>query len=520
MSRSLLRSLSTIGSFTLLSRILGFVRDVVIAQYFGAGAAVDAFLVAFKIPNFMRRLFAEGAFSQAFIPILSEYKTQREHKEVQDLLAHTVGSLGLILSLVTLFGLVFSPLVVMIFAPGFTQNPEQLGLTADLLRLTFPYLLFISLTAFASAVLNTYGRFAVPAFTPVLLNVCLISAAWGFSDAFEQPIMALAWGVLLAGIVQFLFQLPFVNALHLLVRPRLASPIIRGHEGVRRIFKLMLPALFGVSVTQISLLIDTLMASLLVSGSVSWLYYSDRLLEFPVGIFGVALATVLMPRLSKLVAAEKHEDYQKTLDWGLRLVFLVCVPATLGLMWLAEPILATLFNYGEFSQHDVEMSARSLVAYAIGLSGFVLIKILASGFFSRQDTKTPVKIAVVAMVSNITLNLIFIVPLAHAGLALATALSATINASLLFWQLHKQNIYSPLAASHWRGFLAKILIASVLMSVWLWWGTQNPQVWWDAGAIERSARLMGWIGSAITIYFVSLQLMGLSLKSFFSKKSI
>jgi len=513
-SKSLLRSLSTVGGFTLLSRILGFIRDVIIAQYFGAGSAVDAFLIAFKIPNFMRRLFAEGAFSQAFIPILSEYKTQKNPDEVRDLLSHTVGSLGLILSLITLFGLVFSPLLVSIFAPGFRNNPAQFALTANLLQITFPYLLLISLTAFSSAVLNAYGRFAVPAFTPVLLNICLISAAWGFSHHFDQPIMALAWGVLLAGILQLLFQLPFVNALGLLSPPKIA----RSHIGVKRIYKLMLPALFGVSVTQISLLIDTLMASLLVSGSVSWLYYSDRLLEFPVGIFGVALATVLMPRLSQLVAADKHQDYQKTLDWGLQLVFLVCLPATLGLIWLAEPILTTLFNYGEFKQHDVEMSSRSLVAYAIGLSGFVLIKILASGFFSRQDTRTPVRIAVISMLANISMNLLFIVPLAHAGLALATALAASLNAALLYWQLHKQKLYSPLAASHWRSFIIKILSACILMSLWLWWGTQNPAQWYDSSAIKRSLLLLWWISSAIGLYFLALAIMGLNIKRFLSTR--
>lgn len=512
MSSRLLKALSTVSGLTFLSRILGFVRDMVIAHSFGAGTGADAFLVAFKIPNFMRRLFAEGAFAQAFVPILSEYKTQRDPVEVQDLINHVAGTLGAVLLLVSLLGVLAAPVFIMIFAPGFFSDSEKFALSSDMLRITFPYIFFIALTAFAGAILNAYGRFAAPAFTPVLLNICLISAALWWSPSFEQPIMALAWGVLIAGLVQFLFQLPFLAKLHLLPKPIVSLPFGKAqkpqpHEGVRRILTLMLPALFAVSVTQISLLIDTLMASFLVTGSVAWLYYSDRMLEFPIGIFGVALATVILPKLSRLAAADQQQDYSDTLNWSLRWVFIIGIPCTLGLMLLATPIMATLFQRGEFLAADVDMSARSLMAYSVGLLGFVLIKILASGFFARQNTKTPMRIAVVAMFSNILLNIMFIFPLAHAGLALATALSATLNASLLYVYLRRDNQFKLQAG--WRLFLLRLSLAATAMSALLWWGVPPSDWWVTAGEWARVQQLSLWIAAGGGIYLVMLGLSGL-----------
>ncbi len=507
MSSRLLKALGTVSGLTFLSRILGFLRDMVIAHSFGAGSGVDAFLVAFKIPNFMRRLFAEGAFAQAFVPVLSEYKTRRDHLAVQDLINHVAGTLGAVLLLVSLLGVFAAPLFIMLFAPGFLGDSEKFALSSDMLRITFPYIFFIALTAFAGAILNAYGRFAVPAFTPVLLNICLISAALWWSPSFQQPIIALAWGVLIAGLAQFLFQLPFLAKLHLLPKPIFKR---HPHEGVRRILKLMLPAVFAVSVTQISLLIDTLMASFLVTGSVAWLYYSDRMLEFPIGIFGVALATVMLPKLSRLAAAEQQQDYSDTLNWSLRWVFVIGIPCTLGLILLAAPIMATLFQRGEFQAMDVNMSAQSLMAYSVGLLSFVLIKILAAGFFARQNTTTPMRIAIVAMFSNILLNLLLIVPLAHAGLALATALSASLNAGLLYLHLRRAALFQLQAG--WSLFFLRLSLAATAMSVLLWWGVPSTDWWVTADEWARVQQLTLWIVAAAVLYLAMLGLSGLRPK--------
>ncbi|MDM8558208.1 murein biosynthesis integral membrane protein MurJ [Candidatus Parabeggiatoa sp. HSG14] len=505
MSKKLLKSAALVSGFTLISRILGFIRDVVIAYIFGASTSTDAFLVAYKIPNFMRRLFAEGAFSQAFTPILSEYKTQQDHAEVKHLVAHVAGNLGSILLLVTVIGIVMASLLVMIFAPGFLQQPEKFDLTVTMLQITFPYLWFIALAAFSGAILNTYGQFGVPAFTPVLLNLCLIGAALWFAPYFEYPIMALAYGASFAGIVQLGFQLPFLYRLDLLPKPR-----FNWHDpGVKRVYRLMIPALFGVSVSQINLLIDTLMASFLITGSVSWLYYSDRLMEFPLAMFGIALATVMLPDLSKAVARGDMRNYNNTLDWALRWVFVVAAPSMMGLIILAVPILATLFHHGEFSDNDVMMTARSLVAYAFGLLGFVLVKVLASGFFSRQDTRTPVKIAVIAMTTNIFLNLALIWPLQHAGLALATSLAALLNAGLLYRGLRKQKVFQPQPG--WLSLSLRIFIATGCMTLLLWWGSGSISIWLNMAMLERALYLFGWIIAGIIVYFVSLVGLGFRL---------
>ena len=495
-----------VGGMTLISRILGFIRDVIIAHFFGASTSTDAFLIAFKIPNFMRRLFAEGAFSQAFTPVLSEYKTQRDTKAVKHLVNHVAGNLGGILFLITIIGVILAPLLVLIFAPGFLQYQAKYDLTVAMLQITFPYMLFIALTAFAGAILNTYGQFGVPAFTPVLLNLCLIGAAIWFTPYFDEPVMALAWAVFIAGFIQLGFQLPFLSRLDLIPKPQFKQ----ADEGVKRIYQLMIPALFGVSVSQINLLIDTLMASFLVTGSVSWLYYSDRLMEFPLAVFGLALATVMLPDLSKSVARGDMQNYNKTLDWALRWVFLIAVPSMLGLIILASPMLTTLFNYGQFSDYDVMMTARSLIAYAFGLVGFVLIKVLASGFYSRQDTRTPVKIAVIAMITNMVLNLILIWPLAHAGLALATSLAALLNAGLLYRGLRQQAFFQ--AQPGWHKFLVQILLASTCMSLLLWWGSGSLSVWLNMTTIERALHLFGWILAGLVVYLASLALFGLRVR--------
>ena len=461
----LLRSSGVVGFFTMLSRFLGLARDVVFARVIGAEALADVFFVAFKIPNFFRRLFAEGAFAQAFVPILGEYREKGSAAAVRQLVSRVAGNLGLCLILLTLFIVVASPLMAAIFAPSwYMDNPSKFAATSEMLRITFPYLLFISMTGLAGAVLNSYDRFAVPAFTPLLLNLCLILAALFAAPLFDQPAYALAWGVLVAGIVQFLFQLPFLKTIHMLPMPSVDWQ----DSGVKKVLALMAPAIFGVSVSQINLLLDTVLATFLPTGSVSWLYYSDRLSELPLGVFGIAIATVILPNLSRHHVAQSTQAFSQTLDWALKMILLIAVPAAVALILLAEPILVTLFYYGEvMTVRDMAMASLSLKAYAAGLIAFMLIKVLAPGFFARQDMRTPVRIGVIAMVMNMLFNLLLVIPLhsywqvGHLGLAAATSLSAFLNAILLYFALRKQGIYQPIQG--WLRFFIRLAIAVLVM---------------------------------------------------------
>ena len=500
---SKLKSTGVVGGCTMLSRILGLVRDIVIAHFVGASASADAFFVAFKIPNFLRRLFAEGAFAQAFVPVLSEYQGKRDQAAIKSLVDHVSGTLGLTLVMLTAIGIVAAPLLTMLFAPGFVQFEEKMALTSDLLRLTFPYLLLISLVAFAGSVLNSYGRFAVPAFTPVFLNLSLIGCALFMAPLLDNPVMALGWGVLIAGAVQLLFQLPFLARLHLLPRPR----VDRKHEGVRQIIKLMIPALFGVSVSQINLLLDTVLASFLQTGSVSWLYYSDRLVELPLGIFGIAIATVILPSLSRQHVSESNEKFRATLDWALKLVCLLAVPAALALFVLAEPLIMTLFQYGAMTANDVTMAAMSLRAYSVGLLAFMLIKVLAPGYYSRQDTRTPVIIGMWAMAANMVLNLILIWPLQHAGLALATSLSAFLNAGLLFAGLYRLGVYRPQAG--WGVLGLRLLLANAAMVVVILWLGSTADSWLEWSVWQRTWQLGILCVAGGLVYFIVLLAAGL-----------
>ena len=499
----LLRSTGVVSLFTMLSRVLGLTRDVVVANVFGAGGGADAFFVAFKIPNFFRRLFAEGAFNQAFVPVLSEYRTQRELLEVRLLISYTMGSLGGVLMVISLVCVVFAPAVTFLFAPGFHEMPEKFGLASDMLRLTFPYLLLISLTAMLGSVLNSYGKFAVPAFTPVLLNICLILAALFAAPLMDPPIIALAWGVLAAGVVQLVFQFPFVKQINLLSVPRWGW----SDPGVKRILKLMLPAIFGVSVAQINLLLDTVLASFLVDGSVSWLYYSDRLMELPLGVFGIAIATVILPSLSRKHSSQSQQAFSQTLDWAVRMVLLIGLPAALALVVLSAPLLVTLFQYGAFSPEDVERASLSLQAYGGGLLGFMLVKVLAPGYFARQDTKTPVKVGIKAMVANMVFNLVLILPLAHVGLALATSLSALLNAFLLWLGLRRQGVYQ--AQPGWWLFACRLAAASAVMVAVIFLLNKELAQWlaWDWR--WRSGYLAMMVVAGMTAYFGSLLLLGL-----------
>ncbi|NTS76700.1 murein biosynthesis integral membrane protein MurJ [Catenovulum sp. SM1970] len=510
MSSKLLKSSLIFSAMTLISRVLGLVRDVVMASLMGAGTSSDVFIFANKIPNFLRRLFAEGAFAQAFVPVLTEWKETKPEDETRLLIARVSGTLGTVLLLTTIFAVIASPVLVAGFGTGWfidwlNDGPDaaKYELASSMLKITFPYLFFISLVALSGAILNTYGKFGAAAFTPVLLNVVIITAAVGFADQFSEPAYALAWGVFFGGLVQLLFQLPFLYKVGALQRPQWGW----NDEGVKRIRILMIPALFGVSVSQINLLLDTFLASFLEKGSISWLYFSDRLLEFPLGLFGIAISTVILPQLSRDHVNQTQGGFASTMDWGIVMVCLLGVPSALGLIALAEPMLMVLFMRGEFDAFATAQSAKSLVAYSCGLLSFMLIKVLATGFFSRQDTKTPVKIGIKTMVANMVFNLILIFPLAHVGLALATALSAAMNAFFLYWTLHKQGTYT-LSNYVWTS-LAKIFIAAGLMASALWYLMPEQNAWLGFSEIQRIVQLSYLIGAAAAIYLLSLVILGI-----------
>jgi putative peptidoglycan lipid II flippase len=506
----LVRTTLLIGSFTFLSRILGFVRDILFARFFGAGPAMDAFLVAFKIPNFFRRLFAEGAFAQAFVPVLGDLHHRDGHEAARELVAHASGTLGFVLLLVTLAGVLAAPWVLDVFAPGFLAHPATHALAAGMLRWTFPYLFFIALVALSAGALNVYGHYAAPAATPILLNLTLIAATLWFTRLVPVPITALAIGVLAAGAIQLAFQIPFLARRGLFVRPRIGWH----HPAVRRILALMLPSLFGASVMQVNLLVDTAVATFLAPGSVSWLYYADRLMEFPLGVFAVALGSVVLPRLTQAHSRRSGEDFSRTLDNALRLVLLVVLPAAVGLAVLAGPLLVTLFTRGAFTAFDARMAAWALVAYAVGLLGFTSIKILAPGYYARQDTKTPVRIGIVSVLVNLLLMGLLVPlwlaagwPAPHTALALATSLAALLNAALLARGLFRRRHWRP--ASGWIPLLLRTIAACALMAVVLLALEPSFAAWLRAGLWLRVGRLVGFILLGVVVYLVGLLIVGL-----------
>ena len=495
---------------TLISRILGLVRDVVFARLFGASIVMDAFIVANRIPNMLRRFFAEGAFSQGFVPVMARYREQHGHEEAREFVDAVAGTLGLLLFVITLIGVIAAPLLVLVVAPGFIGEDGRFDLATAMLRFTFPYLFFVSLTAFAGGVLNTYGKFAAPAFTPVILNIVLISSALWLAPQMAEPGMALAYGVLIAGAVQLAFQLPFLAKIHAVPRPRWRPR----HEGVKRVVKLMLPAIFGSSVAQINVLLGGIIASLLGVGKISLLYYSDRLMEFPLGLFGIALATVTLPHLSRQAANSSMREFSATVDWSMRLVVLIAAPSAVGLIVLAGPLVATIFYGGVFTPFDVEMTALSLQAFAAGLIGFSFVKILAPAYFAREDTRTPVRIGLIALAINFVLSVLLAWGLTragyagtHAGLALAISIAALFNAWLLYRGLRRDGVLSPGAG--WPALLLRVGFANASMIVCLWF-LERPLTWWlDASVWDRAA----WLGIVVIAgaasYFIALLISGM-----------
>ena len=504
---SLLRALAAISSLTFVSRVLGYARDFFIARLFGASLATDAFFVAFKIPNLLRRLFAEGAFSQAFVPILAEQKNKNP-AEVRDLIDRVATLLSIALVIAAALGMAAAPLIVYLTAPGFAAEPGKFALTVELLRITFPYIIFISLVSLSAGILNTWNRFSIPALTPALLNVAFIVGAVFFADFFDPPVLVLAWAVFAGGLLQLALQIPVLARLGLLPRWRLDLR----HPGVRRVLFLIVPAAFGVSVSQVSQLINQVFASFLATGSVSWLYYADRLMEFPAGMLGVAVGTILLPSLSRYHAGDAREEYSRLLDWGLRVTLVLALPAAAALAVLAIPLIATLFHYGRFGIEDAWMTRQALVAYSVGLVGMILVKILAPGFYARQNIVTPVRIGIATLVATQVMNLVFIGPLKHAGLALAIALGACLNAGLLYRYLRAQGIYSPLAG--WSGFALKIAVAVVIMAAALYFAMGSPEWWLAAGWQAKLAALVALVVLGAAVYGGCLFAMGFRPRQF------
>jgi len=514
-SKKLLKSGMIVSAMTLISRVLGLVRDIVIANLMGAGAGADLFFFANKIPNFLRRLFAEGAFAQAFVPVLTEYEKTKSPDEVKKLIAAVSGTLGTIVTIITILGVLGSGVITAMFGFGWFlewynggDDAYKFELASNMLKITFPYLWFITFTALSGAILNTLGKFAIAAFTPVFLNIAIISCALLLAPQLAQPEFGLAIGVLLGGAIQFLFQIPFMAKEGMLVRPRWDWH----HPGVVKIRTLMIPALFGVSVSQINLLLDTFIASFLQTGSISWLYYSDRLLEFPLGLFGIAIATVILPSLSSSHVTKSEDHFAKTIDWGMRMVTLLGFPAMLGLIVLAEPMLRVLFMRGEFDMQDVSMASVSLFAYGSGLLSFMMVKVLAPGYYSRQDTKTPVKFGIIAMVSNMGLNLVFAIPFGYVGLAIATSISATLNAGMLWFGLYRGGVYQKQEDT--ISVLLRIVIAGLVMAGVMLYVNPSLLQWTEFNLFESAYKLFALISVGIATYFISAGVMGLRFRHF------
>ena len=507
-SKSLLTSLFSISIMTLLSRILGFIRDMLTAKFFGAGISMDSYVIASRLPNLFRRIFAEGAFSQAFVPILAEYKLKANMDETKHFIADIAGLLLFILTILTIIVIMFASTVVVITAPGFQGDIEKLQLTSNLLKITFPYIIFISLSSLVSSVLNTWRIFVVPAFIPSLLNISMIVFMILFNNYFKPPIFALAWAMIVGGVLQLLWQLPYLKKINIPLLPRFNFKDV----AVWRVIKLMIPAIFAMSISQISILINQMFASKLPSGSMSWLYFADRLMEFPTGVLGVALGTILLPSLSKYASLTDKTAFSDTLDWGIRLALILTLPATVGLAIIAKPLTMTLFMHGMFYEHDVIMTSNAMLAYSVGLLGLVLVKVLAPGFYANQNIKTPVKIALFVMCFTQLMNFIFISHLKHVGLALSISLGAWLNAMILLFNLIKQKMY--IASTNWVLFLFKLSIAASVMAIFLLLSMHYLPLNFIGNNLVRVISLTVLIVVAAVSYFITLYLLGFKITDY------
>jgi putative peptidoglycan lipid II flippase len=519
---SMLRGLLSFSSMTMVSRVLGLVRDQSISYVFGASAATDAFMVAFRIPNFMRRLFAEGSFSTAFVPVFTEVKETRPREDLRELLARVSGTLGAVLLVVTALGLLFAPQLAEVFAP---HDPHKFGLLVQLIRLTFPFLLFVSLTALAGGVLNSFHRFGLPALTPVILNLCMITGALWLAPRLQVPILAMGWAVLAAGVLQLLFLLPALRGLNLLTLPRWGWQ----NPDVRKVMRLMVPTLFGSSVAQINLLLDTWIAAYLITRSQTWLSLADRFLELPLGVFGIALGTVILPALSQHHVRADRDGFSRALDWGLRNTLMIAVPAALGLMLLGEPLVATMFQHGRFSAFDTRMTALSVFGLSFGLPAFALVKVVLPAFYARQDTRTPVRAGVTALIANMVLNiailaLLYVIwvpdatkargvwdalastPGLHLALGIASALSSYINLLLLWRWLRRDGVYSPQPG--WGRFTLRLVIACAALCAAVLLGEHLAPDFTTAPVASRLGWLLALVAAGGLAYALALVALG------------
>ncbi|TXH53851.1 MAG: murein biosynthesis integral membrane protein MurJ [Bacteroidia bacterium] len=505
---NLLYSLVNVSGMTLISRILGFLRDVVQTKYFGTSSATDAWIVAFRLPNLLRRIFGEGAFSQAFVPMLADYKNKQSLNDTKDFIAHVSGILLIVLLVLTILGMIFTNLIIVFTAPGFIKDPHKVALTSTLLRITFPYIIFISLASLVGGVLNTWKKFSIPAFTPALLNISFIVFILYFRKFFHPPILALAWALIIGGISQLAFQLPYLKKIGLPLIPRFYFK----DPAVWRLVKLMIPAIFAMSISQISIVINTIFASFLQNGSITWMFYADRLMEFPTGVLGVALGTILLPSLSKFASLKNHQQFSQTLDWGLRLCLILALPSTFGLALIAKPLTMTLFMHGKFTMFDTIMTAKALIAYAVGLLGLILVKVFGPGFYANKDIKTPVKIGIFVLICTQVMNLIFIGPLKHVGLSLSISLAACINAFCLCYILLKRKMYTP--SPGWGIFLFKLMIAIFCMSIITIASLRYLPFDFSGLTSHRIISLCIIILIAIISYFSTLFVLGFRVKHF------
>ena len=504
----LLRALSTVSGMTLLSRITGLARESLKAAMFGAGVQMDAFEAAFRLPNILRRLFAEGAFSQAFVPIFAEYRRQRGVDETRALMDRVASLLAVALLGVAVVGVLAAPWLVYVLASGFAATPGKVELTADIIRVLFPYIFFVSLVSLAGGVLNVYRKFAIPAFTPVLLNLSIIAAAVFLAPHCHPPVMALARGVLIGGVAQLALQIVPLWRIGMLPRPRFDWR----DEGVRRVLRMMGPAILGVSAAQISALINTQLAAALGDGRISWITYADRLMEFPTAMLGVALGTVLLPSLARHHADENPGEYSSLLDWGLRLAFLLALPAAVALWILAIPLVSTLYQYDRFTVNDVLQTRLALLGYSVGLLGLIVVKILAPGFYARQMMKTPVKIAFASVLVAQSAAVALMFPLGHAGLTLGTSLGACFNSALLFWYLRKRGIYAPRPG--WLMFVSRLAIALFVLAALLL-AIAGPAALWLQATLWAKVGRLAWVCAAgAAAYFGALWLLGFRVADF------
>ncbi|MCO5119577.1 MAG: murein biosynthesis integral membrane protein MurJ [Burkholderiaceae bacterium] len=518
---NLLRAAATVSGLTLLSRITGLIRENLVAAIFGASAHTDAFFVAFRLPNLLRRMFAEGAFSQAFVPILADVRERTEREgdpgQIRLLVDRVATALFWTVLLVSILGAAAAPALVWLMASGLARDPATFEVATTLTRWMFPYILFVSMVALSAGILNTWRRFMVPAFAPVLLNLCFIGAALLLTPWFDPPIYALGAGVVLGGIAQLAIQIPALHRIGVLPRIGFGLRAAFTDPDTRRILKLMGPAVLAVSVAQLSLIINTHIASRLAEGSVSWVSFGDRLMEFPTALLGVALGTVLLPSLSRARAENATERYSQMLDWGLRLSVMLAIPCMIGLATLAEPLTALLFHYGRFTADDVEMTRRAVLGYSLGLLGLIAVKVLAPGFYAHLDVRTPVKIAIAVLVMTQMMNIAFVPLFAHAGLALSISVGATLNALMLLIGLRRRRSYVPQPG--WLRFGLQVGVAAAAMAALLLW--VEPRFDWialQATPFRRIGLVLGLVAAAAAVYLGTLLAVGIRPRQFLRRE--